>query len=211
MSVEAELFTIATDRGDIHRVTTTSGARDLQPQWSPDGKLIAFVSDQSGREEVWLCDENGGQLRKISDSDTQKGNLSWSPDSKALLYTASDKKLHKFTLENAQTEVLTSGEVVTFGGSAVSGVQWSPDGKWVAYSKSDKTLLPHVYIIPASGGQERRVTGADSYSDMGAHWTPDGKRLVYLSGVDTGNIGGGGRGTAQLWAVTLATEDKDPA
>lgn len=211
ISVEGELFTIATDRGDIHRVTTTSGARDLQPQWSPDGKLIAFVSDQSGREEVWVCDETGGKLRKISDSDAQKGNVSWSPDSKSLLYTASDKKLYKHTFESGQTEVLTSGDVVTFGGSAVSGVQWSPDGKWVSYTKSDKTLLPHVYIIPAAGGQERRVTGPDSYSDMGAHWTPDGKRLVYLSGVDTGNIGQGGRSTAQLWSVALATEDKDPA
>src|SRR5439155_20482110 len=99
----------------------------------------------------------------------------------------------------------------TFGGAAVSGVQWSPDGKWVSYTKSDKTLLPHVYIIAATGGQERRVTGPDSYSDMGAHWTPDGKRLVYLSGVDSGNIGQTGRSTAQLWSVMLATEDKDPA
>ena len=123
ISVEGELFTIATDRGEIRRLTTTPGARDQQPQWSPDGKLIAFVSDQSGREEVWLCDETGSQMRKISDSDTQKGNIAWAPDSKSLLYTASDKKLHKYTPENGQTEVLTSGEVVTFGGSAVSGVQ----------------------------------------------------------------------------------------
>jgi len=211
ISVEGELFTIATDRGDVHRVTNTSGARDQQPQWSPDGKLIAFVSDQSGREEIWTCDETGRQLKKISDSDTVKGNISWAPDSKSLLYTASDKKLHRYTLESGKTEVLTSGEVVTFGGSAVGGVQWSPDGKWVSYTKSDKTLLPHVYIIPATGGQERRVTGPDSYSDMGAHWTPDGKRLVYLSGVDTGNIGQTGRSTAQLWSVMLTAEDKDPA
>src|SRR5204863_132767 len=64
---------------------------------------------------------------------------------------------------------------------------------------------------PSTGGAERRVTGPESYSDMGANWTPDGKRLVYLSGVDSGNIGQGGRSTAQLWSVMLATEDKDPA
>src|SRR5581483_3928396 len=126
---------------------------------------------------------------------------------------AGDKKLYKYTLDGGKTDVLTSGEVVTFGGSAVGNVQWSPDGKWVSYTKSDLTLLPHVHVIPASGGQERRITGPDSYSDTNAHWTPDGKRLVYLSGVDVGNIGGGGQGrsTTQLFSVALVPEEKDPA
>jgi tricorn protease len=211
ISVEGELFTIATDRGDVHRLTSTPGAREVNPQWSPDGKWIAFVSDQTGREEVWLCDENGGQMKKVSDSDTIKGPPVWSPDSKALLYTASDKKLHKYTPETGRTDVLAGGDVVTFGGSAVNNPQWSPDGKWVSYTKADRTLLPHVYVIPAAGGPERRITGPDSYSDTNAHWTPDGKRLVYLSGTDVGNIGGQGRNTAQLFSVSLMPEDKDPA
>src|SRR5262249_53918187 len=69
VATHGELFSIATDRGDVRRLTTSPGARDGQPAWSPDGKWIAFVSDQGGREEVWICDERGGQQKQASDGD----------------------------------------------------------------------------------------------------------------------------------------------
>jgi tricorn protease len=209
ISVEGELFTVATDKGDPHRLTKTPGARDTSPQWSPDGKWIAFVSDESGREEVWLCDERGGQMKKVSDSDSEKGLPVWSPDSKALLYPASDKKLYKYMVDGDKTDVLVGGDAIEFGNMAVSRPQWSPDGKWVSYAKSDATLLPHVFVIPAAGGKERRITGQDSYSDTNAFWTADGKHIVYLSGMDVGNIGAPNRNdTAQIFSVSLVPEDR---
>jgi tricorn protease len=209
ISVEGDLFTIATDKGDPHRVTNSPGVREKSPQWSPDGKWLAFVSDESGREEVWMCDEKGGKKKKVSDTDSEKGQPVWAPDSKALLYPASDKKLYKYTLDGDKTDVLVGAEVVDFGDMAVSQPQWSPDGKWVSFTKADNTLLPHVWVIPSSGGKARRVTGSDSYSDMNAHWTADGKHIVYLSGTDVGNIGAPNRNnTAQIYAVSLVAEEK---
>jgi tricorn protease len=210
ISTHGELFTIATEKGDVRRLTQTPGVRETQPQWSPDGKRIAFVSDKSGREEVWLCDEEGGNLKQISDADAQKGQLTWSPDSKAILYTGSDKKLSKYDLTTGNTSVLASGEVIGFGGGAVSNPQWAPDSKWVSYTKAESNLLPHVYIIPAAGGAERRITDDETYSDTNALWTPDGKTIVYLAGADVGNIGQGGRSTAQIYSVSLSAEEKDP-
>src|SRR5262249_52342993 len=65
--------------------------------------------------------------------------------------------------------------------------------------------------IPGDGGPERRITEATVYSDSNALWTPDGKKLVYLSGTDTGNLGQAGRSTAQIYIVSLLPEAKDPA
>jgi tricorn protease len=152
ISTHGELFTIATDRGDVHRLTQTPDAREVQPHWSPDGKLIAFVSDKSGREEIWSFDERGQNLKKLTDSETQKGQPIWSPDSQAILYTASDNGLHKFSFATGKDSILTKGDVVAFGGSAIGGAQWSPDGKWVSFTKSGRDLLPHVFVMPADGG-----------------------------------------------------------
>ncbi len=211
ISTQGELFSIATDRGDTRRLTTTSGARDANPRWSPDGKWIAFVSDRTGREEIWVCDEFGKNLKKISDSDADKGQLAWSPDSKSLLYTGSDKKLYRYDFEPGETRAIATGDVIGFGGFAISSPQWSPDGKWLSFSKSSDTLLPHVYVMPSTGGEAKRVTEDHVYSDSNAVWTPDGKRLIYMSGTDVSNIGGGGRSTAQIFLVSLTAEDKAPA
>jgi tricorn protease len=210
IGVRGELFTIATDKGDVRRLTRTPQVREAQPQWSPDGKWIAFVSDKTGDEQVWLCDERGGQMKQISRGDSHKGQLRWAPNAKALLYTASDNKLYRYDLDTDRTAVLATTEVGG-GESGIGSPQWSPDGQWIAYHKADRTLLPHVYVIPSAGGPERRVTGPDSYSDSGALWTTDGKHLVYLAGLDVGNLGQRGRSAAQIYSVALLPETADPA
>lgn len=210
IATNGELFTIATERGDVRRLTKTSDVREAQPQWSPDGKRIAYVSDHSGAEEIWVCDEHGGNQKKLTTSDTQKSAPVWSPDSQSLLYTASDRGLHRFNLADNKDTVLMRGEVIGFGSTAISNPQWSPDGKWVAFTKSGRDLLPHVYVMPAAGGAEKRITDADSYSDTSPLWTPDGKALVYLAGLDSGNIGQAGRSTAQIYMVSLTRQDKEP-
>ena len=75
ISSHNQIFTIATDRGDITLIANDKGAsRNESPQWSPDGKHIAFISDRSGRQEVYLADPDGKNLKKISDLDTDKGS-----------------------------------------------------------------------------------------------------------------------------------------
>lgn len=211
ISAHGELFSIATDRGDITRITE-SASRETGPQWSPDGKWIAFVSDKSGRDEVWICPPMAAakDWKQVSNSDSQKLQIVWSPDSKSLIYTATDHKLYKYTLETAKTDVLASSPVAGFGGAAIGNPQFSPDGKWIAYTKVLNTLLPHVVVISSDGGAEHRITDDTSYSEANAVWTPDGKKLVYLAGMDTGNIGGGGESSVQVHSVALTPEEKNP-
>ncbi len=97
ISSRNQLFTIATDRGDITVIANDKGAsRNESPQWSPDGKSIAFLSDRSGRQEVYLVDQDGKNPRKISDLDSDKGQVVWSPDSKALAFASTDKKIYYY-------------------------------------------------------------------------------------------------------------------
>src|SRR5262249_18455779 len=159
---------------------------ELSPAWSLDGKWIAFIGEKDGLEHVFVCDEKGGQLKQLSSGDSLKGQLRWAPDASALLYTATNNKLYRYNFADGKTVMLAAGEFIS-GEAAVSNPQWSPDGKWVSFTKTDKNMLPHVWVMPAEGGEAKRVTGPESYSDTAALWTRDGKHLVFLSGVDVGN------------------------
>jgi tricorn protease len=218
ISTRGGLFTIATERGDTTRLLESSGARERSPRWSPDGKTIAFVSDRSGREEVWICDPLGQNLKKVSDSDTEKsggggrggesGGVVWAPDSKSLVYAASDRKLYRYLLADGKTETVASNEV-----SAPRSAAFSPDSKWISYTKMDRNMRPQVFIVPVGGGQERRIADDTVAGESSAAWTRDGKYLLFVSG--GGQFGGAAatsssRSNPELRLLPLQRQEKDP-
>ena len=211
ISTRGQILTIATDRGDITRLAPDKMAsRNQSPKWSNDGKWIAFVSDRSGRDEIWVSDPDGEGLKKITDLDNEKGTIVWTPDSKALLYTAADRKLYAYAVGDGKTSVIASSELGRIGSVSVS-----PDSKWIAFSKQDRTLRPHVYIAPITGGEERHISD-DSllYSESNAVWTADGRYIVFTSteGTTSGIASQGGLSpTMGLWAVSLRDQERDPS
>jgi tricorn protease len=210
ISARGQILTIATQRGDITRVAPDRMAsRNQFPKWSADGKYIAFVSDRSGRDEVWVTDAEGRNLKRITDLDNEKGSLVWTPDSKTLLYTAADKKLFSYTVGDGKTSVVTSSDIGRLGSVAVS-----PDSKWVTFSKQDRTLRPHVYIVPVTGGEERHISDDRlQYAENNAVWTADGRYIVFTS-IESTSSGiasvGGFNQAMQLWALSLRDLDRDP-
>ena len=210
ISTRGQLLTIATDRGDITRVSPDPMAsRNDQPKWSPDGKHIAFVSDRSGRDEVWVSDPEGRTPKKITDLDNEKGALVWTPDSKALFYTAADRKLYAYSVADGKTAVVASSDLGRIGSVAIS-----PDSKWVMFSKQDRTLRSHVYIAPLAGGEERHVSeDRVHYSENNAVFTADGRYIAFTSteSTPTGIASQGGiNSVTTLWATALRDQERDP-
>jgi len=200
-----EIFTIATDRGEPQRVTETAW-REQDPRWSPNGKWIAFVSDRTGRQEVWISDELGKNPEKLSDVDCDKSSLVWSQDSKVLLWAGSDHKLRRVEIDTGKTDVLVSSDAGQIGTP-----QFSPDGKWLSYSKEDKLLRSHVYLMELATRQEHMISSDEFLIARGAKWTPDGKKLLLLGGIGVATIAStGGRGSSQLFSVALTHIEKDP-
>ncbi len=205
-SIHGEIFTAPVEEGELHQITD-SPWRDKEPRYAPDGKWIAYISDRSGREEIYVIASDGaGESQKISDLDALKFALSWSPNSKELAFTASDNKLRKYSLEGKQTTDLTSSR---YGN--LSAPVWSPDGKWLAYSRADQTRNNDVYLIPSTGGEERKVT-FDSSSDLNPRFSPDGKKLFFVrsEGLGGGGGGGGDRPSAQIYSIALERLERDP-
>ncbi|HEV8384945.1 MAG TPA: S41 family peptidase [Candidatus Acidoferrales bacterium] len=204
VSAHGELFTIATDRGDVTRVTN-SYTRDGNAQWSPDGKRLAWVSDQSGREEVWVADVEGKNAKKLSDADSEKSAIRWLPDAKSLVYTASDHKMYLVEVDTGKTQTLATNDA-----SNIQGPDVSPDGKWIAYTKADPDMRPHVFIVSTAGGTEHRLSDDLLFSSSNARWTPDGKKIIFLGGYLQGGSATIRDNVAALYAVSLTKDEKDP-
>jgi tricorn protease len=200
-----ELFTIATDRGEPQRVTDTPW-REQDPRWSPNGKWIAFVSDRSGRQEVWTSDELGKNPKKLSDVDCDKSQIVWAPDSKTLLWNGSDHKVRRVDVDSGKTDVVATSDV-----AAIGTPQFSPDGKYISYTKSDNLLRQHVWVKQLETADERMIASDQFQVSSGAHWTPDGKKLLVIGGISVAGIAQTGRGwPSQLYAVAFSHIDKDP-
>jgi len=204
--VHGEIFTIPTDRGEIQRVSETPW-KEQNPRWSPNGKWIAYVSDRTGREEIFISDELGKNVKKLSDVDCDKLAIVWSADSKTLLWTGTDHKLHHVDIDSAKDDVLVSSNAGNIGEP-----QFSPDGKYISYSRPDNLLRAHVYIRDLASGQEQMVTSDQFMTSRGAKWTPDGRKLLVLggNGGSSGIASTGGRGSSQLYAISLTPIEKDP-
>lgn len=202
-SVHGEIFTAPVEEGDIKQVTE-GAARDRNVSYSPDGKWISYVSDQSGREELWVVPVDGSApAQQLTDIDALKFGYNWSPDSKEIAFAASDNNLRKLTVATKQLITL---DTFRYGGLGMP--VWSPDGKWIAYSKADVSRTTDIYLI-ASSGQEKephRIT-FDSYSEGNPQFGPDGRKLFFQR-AEAG--GGNAPGSAQIYSVWLERLEKDP-
>ena len=210
ISARGQILTIATERGDVTRVNPDRMASRSQfPKWSADGKYLAFVSDRSGRDELWISDPEGRSPKKISDLDNEKNPPTWSPDSKSLLYVAGGKRLHNYTVDDGKTTVVTNNDIGRIGSVSVS-----PDSKWVTFAKQDLTLRSHIYIAPIAGGEERHISD-DSllFAENESVWTADGQYIVFTSteGFSNGIATQGGiTASTELWVLALRDRDRDP-
>jgi tricorn protease len=154
-AVRGELFLVPVgDEGDLMQLTK-GPARDRNVEFSPDGKLIAFDSDkESGREEIYVLAADGtGEPKRVTDINALKSSYAWSPDSKRLVVATSDGKLYRVAADGSEQKEILASKYGT-----VSRPTWSPDGSLLAFSMSDVTRTDDIYIMPADGGEPKKVT-----------------------------------------------------
>ena len=178
-----EVFTIPVEKGDWRNLTRSPGVADRNPVWSPDGKSIAWFSDQSGEYKLMLGTQDGlGKPREITIANpTFFFTPTWSPDGKYLAFT--DEGLNLSMVELA-TGKLTRIDTDRFAhpDRTVNPV-WSPDSKWVAYAKRLTSQFHVIMVYSLKDGKTRQLT--DGLSDaVYPAWDPEGKFLYFLASTD---------------------------
>ena len=94
-AARGDIFTAPIEKGVTRNLTRTSGAHDKWPRWSPDGRKIAFISDRSGEEEIWLVDQDGsGKPEQLTNGGkAMRYAPEWSPDGKRLAFSDKDGRI----------------------------------------------------------------------------------------------------------------------
>ena len=172
-----DIFTAPIEKGPVRNLTNSSGAHDKFPAWSPDGKQIAFISDKSGEEEVWVVAQDGA---KPAEQLTTGGKAmryapDWSPDGKLIAFSDKDGKV--FVLTVADKKLV---EVADNKRGQVQDYRWSPKGNYLAFTLADDNQQSSVYIWSSKDNQLRRVTG-ETFSESNPAWDPQGNYLYYIS------------------------------
>ena len=196
VDVHGEVFLVPTDPefGEKRQVTNNAW-RQRGAVFSPNGRWLAYRSDESKEEEIWLFDRQTGAKKKLTTHESFKSIDAWSPDSSRMAWTANNR-LFVTTAETGQTTEL--GYHVA-GGFTVSG--WSPDGKWLVMTKRDDDQNADVFVFDVEARREFNLTQSP-WSDTQGTITPDGTRVVFVSDRNGG--------VNHIFSVPLARQTEDP-
>ncbi|HEX3555867.1 MAG TPA: S41 family peptidase [Thermoanaerobaculia bacterium] len=178
-TARGDVFNIPVEKGVTRNLTRTSGAHDKRARWSPDGRKIAFVSDLTGEDEIYLVDALGtpGKTKPEQLTSGGKGmryHPEWSPDGKRLAFSDKDGRLFVVTIADKKL-----AEVARDVRRQVRDYTWSPCGGHLAFSLSDPSGFGSLWIWSVADGKLRRVTGELTH-EFSPAWDPKGQYLYFL-------------------------------
>ncbi len=176
VTARGEVFDVPVGKGITRNITQTPGANERSATWSPDGKYIAYISDSTGENEIYLYEpSNGTTVQATKDNDTYISNVMWAPDSKHLYYT--DRKNRLVEVDPATK---TKKVVYSNPDGGLYGVAFSPDSKWIAYTRTAPNDMSIVYVRNLASDKEYPVT-EKWYSSGSPMFSSDGKYLIFTA------------------------------
>ncbi|HJX29635.1 MAG TPA: peptidase S41, partial [Thermoanaerobaculia bacterium] len=176
-----DVFTAPIENGVTRNLTRSSRFHERGARWSPDGRKIAYLSDRSGEEEIWLVDQDGsGQPEQLTTGGKAlRFAPEWSPDGKRLAFGDKDGKLWVLALDGRKLTEVTDERI-----GRIQDATWSPaalGGDDLAFSLTDDNgLFRSVWIWSTSEGRARRIT-SELFDESTPAWDPEGRYLYFLS------------------------------
>ena len=183
-----EILSVPADKGDARNLTNSTGVMEREPVWSPDGKTIAYFSDESGEYELHLRAQSGmGDVRKIKLGEKPGFYFTprWSPDSKKVAYVDNHQTTWYVDVEQQKPVRVDKDPFWVWGASGELAPSWSPDSKWLAYARRLKNYMNAIYVYSLADAKSTQVT--DGLSDARYPvFDKDGKYLYFTASTDSG-------------------------
>lgn len=211
-AARGDVFTVPAKEGSIRNLTRTQGVREKDAAWSPDGRSIAYISDRTGEDELFISQQDGlGKEQQITSG--YKGFKfppAWSPDSKKLAWA--DKDLRLWYVDVTEKKPV---EVDRAQYAEITNYSWSPDSKWLAYDKADENGNSYVLLYALADKKVTAVTTSFTNSNSPL-FDPAGKYLYFISDRDYNEVLGNfdfefaNPKTSRVYIVTLRADEPSP-
>jgi len=185
VEARGEIFTIPAEKGDTRNLTRSSGSAERDPAWSPDGKSVCWFSDRSGEYQLVIEDQSGIKPQRVITlpNPSHYYTVSWSPDSKKILYH--DTNLKVWVMDVASGKAKVVGNDPWMVPQRTMFPTWSPDSRYVAYAAHLSSLFRAIFVADVNTGESHQVT--DGLSDaMYPVFDASGKYLWFLASTDFG-------------------------
>jgi tricorn protease len=211
-AARGDVYTVPAKEGSIRNLTRTPGIREQKVSWSPDGKWIAYVSDRTGEDEIYIVPQDGlGKEQQITSG--YKGFKfapEWSPDSKKIAWADKDINLWWVDINDKKPVKVDHGNY-----AEITNYSWSPDSKWLTYDKQGENNYAVVYLYSLADSKSTAATSGmnNSYNPV---FDPEGKYLYYLSDRDFNEVLGNidfefaNPKTTRAYVVTLKKDEPSP-
>jgi tricorn protease len=182
-AARGDIFTVPIEKGPVRNLTDSSGVHEKAPAWSPDGSRIAYISDKSGEEEIWVAPQDGsGKAEQITSGD--KAMLyrpKWSPDGKSIAFTDKDGRLLVVTVADRKVK-----EIARNKRGGIFDFTWSPRSNFLAFSMNGANGFSSLFIA-SPDGQLHHISDED-FNAREPVWDPDGNYLYFLADHEFGPI-----------------------
>ena len=172
-----EVFTVPAKYGPTRNLTRTPGVHERDSKWSPDGRWISYISDQTGEDEIWMAPQNGQgpAVQLTKGGDTYKFSPMWSPDSRKIAWSDRRQRLHVVDVESKAATLVAESPA---GG--INDYAWSPDSRWIAYVKPEDETMGRIYLY--STESKGTIPATDGWFAVSQpSFSADGKLLFFVS------------------------------
>ena len=197
-----EIFVVDSDGAQLTPVTRNESL-NLLPDWSPDGRSLAYTSYKRNNPDIWITEIFTGRSRSLVAKGLNIGP-SWSPDGRTLAFSRNND-LYLVQSDGSGLTRLTSTRAIE------AEVDWSPDGQTLAFT-SNRKGGPHIWRIGSDGKDARLLIGG-SFHHGNPTFSPDGRKIAY-----TKELSGGWRifvadadGTGEVQVTTGPGNDEHPS
>lgn len=174
----SEIYMMDADGGNQTNLTQHSGL-DFSPSWSPDGQRVLFVSNRDGKEDIFLLSLNDNYITKITESTSGAFLPQWSPNGKMIAYKQRNEGSKAVHLVVTDASGKNKTRLTQHKKDIDMQFNWSPDSRSIVVASKRKKLI-NIFNINIENGETKQLTHTSS-SDIMPQYSPDGKKILFLS------------------------------